>query len=97
MVNIELSFLELYETNNWFYSYVGALNELAERDVSFDYHYYICELKEITEKLGIDNMFDWNEIFELYENGDNEYRDMLLNIEDRVAEILKSAIYGVES
>lgn len=92
MESIKLNFLELYEANNWFYKYLGAMKELANRDIEFDYHYYINELKEITEKLDIDNKFDWEKIIQEYENGDNEYIDMILKIEYQVEEILKSAI-----
>ena len=95
-MNIKLNFLELYETNNWFYKYVGAMDELNERDIDCDYRYYIDELKNITEKLSIDNMFDWGEIYKLYEDNDDEYMDMLLDVENKVSEILKSTIYGVE-
>ena len=95
-MNIKLNFLELYETNNWFYKYVGAMDELSERDIDCDYQYYIDELKDISKKLGIENMFDWDEIYKLYEDNDDEYMDLLVDTENKIAEILKSAIYGIK-
>lgn len=72
------------------------MDELSERHIDCDYRYYINELKEISEKLGIDYMFDWDEIYQLYEDDDDDYMDLLVDTENRIAEILKSVIYGVE-
>lgn len=77
-----------------YFMYIGAYEELSQRDIEYDWNECVDELESLSKELKIENEFDFKSIRNMIENQDINAHEEIYKIENEICALLNSLLFG---